>query len=100
MKHLVLGLLAAAAVSNASPAQACVPTGFMRDSINLTAALVNPLVINNPVNATGCDIGIYFSHGPASVNNTEVYGARYFGIPHDELRAILKRYNRLEERSQ
>jgi D-aminopeptidase len=23
-------------------------------------------------------------------------GARYFGIPHDELRAILKRYNRLE----
>lgn len=25
-------------------------------------------------------------------------GVRYFGIPHDELRTILKRYNRLEER--
>jgi L-aminopeptidase/D-esterase-like protein len=25
-------------------------------------------------------------------------GIRYFGIPHDELRTILKRYNRLEER--
>jgi D-aminopeptidase len=29
---------------------------------------------------------------------TGINGARYFGIPHDELRAILKRYNRLEER--
>jgi D-aminopeptidase len=29
---------------------------------------------------------------------TGVNGARYFAIPHDELRTILKRYNRLEER--
>jgi L-aminopeptidase/D-esterase-like protein len=28
---------------------------------------------------------------------TGVNGDRYFGIPHDELRTILKRYNRLEE---
>ncbi|MFL6736962.1 MAG: P1 family peptidase [Sphingomonas sp.] len=28
---------------------------------------------------------------------TGTRGARYFAIPHDELRAILKRYNRLEE---
>jgi len=28
---------------------------------------------------------------------TGVNGARYFAIPHDELRAILKRYNRLGE---
>jgi D-aminopeptidase len=27
---------------------------------------------------------------------TGINGARYFGIPHDELRAILKRYHRLE----
>jgi hypothetical protein len=27
---------------------------------------------------------------------TGANGARYFGIPHDELRSILKRYNRLE----
>ena len=31
---------------------------------------------------------------------TGIDGTRYFAIPHDELRAILKRYNRLEERSQ
>jgi L-aminopeptidase/D-esterase-like protein len=28
---------------------------------------------------------------------TGINGARFFGIPHDELRAILKRYNRLVE---
>ena len=28
---------------------------------------------------------------------TGIDGARYFALPHDELRAILKRYNRLEE---
>jgi L-aminopeptidase/D-esterase-like protein len=33
----------------------------------------------------------------ASRTMTGANGARYFGIPHDELRAILKRYNRLEE---
>jgi L-aminopeptidase/D-esterase-like protein len=27
---------------------------------------------------------------------TGVNGTRYFNLPHDELRAILKRYNRLE----
>jgi L-aminopeptidase/D-esterase-like protein len=29
---------------------------------------------------------------------TGANGARYFGIPHDELRAILMSYNRLEAR--
>lgn len=29
---------------------------------------------------------------------TGIDGARFFGLPHNELRAILKRYNRLEER--
>jgi D-aminopeptidase len=28
---------------------------------------------------------------------TGINGARFFGLPHDELRAILKRYNRLED---
>jgi hypothetical protein len=28
---------------------------------------------------------------------TGANGARYYGLPHDELRTILKRYNRLEE---
>jgi len=81
MKQLVLGLLAAAAVSSASPAQAvCTPTGFIRDATNLTAAMVNPVVVAGTIDATGCDIGIYFSHGPVLVNSTVIRGARYFGI--------------------
>ena len=34
----------------------------------------------------------------AARDMTGINGARYFAIPHDELRTILKRYNRLEER--
>jgi L-aminopeptidase/D-esterase-like protein len=33
----------------------------------------------------------------AAQSMTGANGSRFFGIPHDELRAILKRYNRLEE---
>ena len=33
----------------------------------------------------------------AAQTMTGINGARFFGLPHDELRAILKRYNRLEE---
>lgn len=33
----------------------------------------------------------------AAKTMTGINGARYFGIPHDELREILRRYNRLEE---
>jgi L-aminopeptidase/D-esterase-like protein len=34
----------------------------------------------------------------AAETMTGIDGTRFFGLPHDELRAILKRYNRLEER--
>jgi hypothetical protein len=40
-------------------------------------------VVAGTVDGTGCDIGIYFSHGPVLVNNTAVHGARYFGIAVD-----------------
>ena len=33
----------------------------------------------------------------AAKTMTGVSGARYFGLPHDELRAVLKRYGRLQE---
>jgi len=58
MKQLVLGLLAAAAVSSASPAQAvCTPTGFIRDATNLTAAMVNPVVVAGTIDATAATSG-------------------------------------------
>src|SRR5690242_3257969 len=60
---------------------ACTATGFVRDSINLTAALINPGTVHGDVDATGCNIGIYYgpgSHGKVELAN--VHGANYFGI--------------------
>jgi len=64
-----------------SPARAqgsgCVATPYS----GLTAARVNPgNVYSDSINATGCDIGIYYSGTEAEVSNTTVHGARYFGI--------------------
>lgn len=60
----------------------CTPTGFSRDSINLTAALINPPgTVHGDVDATGCNIGIYYgpgAHGQVQLAN--VHGANYFGI--------------------
>lgn len=41
---------------------ACTATGYMRDSIDLTAALIDPGTVDGQVvDATGCDIGVYYS---------------------------------------
>jgi hypothetical protein len=77
---------------------ACTQTGFVRDNINLTAALINPAgTVSGDVDATGCNIGIYYGAvapppppgpggpggpGPGSemVNMASVHGANYYGI--------------------
>ncbi len=65
-------------------AASCTPTGFMRDSINLTAALiVSPISPNvtGQINANGCNIGVYFGPGiTGTVSNAEVFGANYYGV--------------------
>jgi hypothetical protein len=65
-------------------AAACSPTGFVRDEINLTAVLINPTTVTSPVDATGCDIGVYYDHhvggGVATLNSVDVRGARYYGV--------------------
>ena len=51
-------------MSMSSSTLACTPTGLMRDGINLTAALVNPSgPVTGTVNATGCNIGVYYGPG-------------------------------------
>jgi hypothetical protein len=38
----------------------CIPTGFFLDSINMTAALINPTTtVTGSVNADGCNIGAF-----------------------------------------
>jgi hypothetical protein len=65
-------------------AATCTATGFVRDAINLTAAQINPAAVTSPLDATGCDIGVYFDHnvagGVATLTSVDVSGARYYGV--------------------
>lgn len=77
--QLVLAMLVLITVS-VSPAFACTPTGFIRDGINMTAALINPgAVVTGTVNATGCNIGVYFDQN-GSISSATIHGANYFGV--------------------
>ena len=59
----------------------CTQTGFFRDSINMTAALINPPSVTGVVDATGCNIGVYYGAGSTGViKNAEIFGANYFGV--------------------
>jgi hypothetical protein len=77
-----LGFTNARGARAAAHAVICTPTGFVRDTMDLTAAMINPLTtVSGTVDATGCNIGVYYSPGTTgSVNNAEIYGANYFGI--------------------
>jgi len=67
-------LIAIPAVTGATT---CSPTGFT----GLTAARIGGSV-SGTVNATGCDIGVYYAAGTpkGNVKNAEVYGALYYGV--------------------
>lgn len=65
---------------------ACTPTNFFRDGINLTAPanLINPNVtVTGTVDATGCDIGVYYTGTGGKVDSAQIYGAKYFGVVND-----------------
>jgi len=59
----------------------CTPTGFVRDSINMTAAVINPATtVTGQIDATGCNIGVYIDGVDATIDTAEIFGANYFGI--------------------
>ena len=64
---------------------ACTPTGLMRDGINLTAKVWNPSsAVAGTVDATGCNIGIYYGDGKSgSVGTADISGANYYGVVAD-----------------
>src|SRR6267143_301105 len=82
---LITGVALASALG-ASPAvavAACTSTGFVRDNMNLTAAVIaNGDISGQTINATGCNIGIYYGPGTSGTvgNNSVVFGSNYFGI--------------------
>jgi hypothetical protein len=82
-KNLALPACTLAFVVCAPVAQAasCTATGFVRDAIDLTAAMINPPgTVTGDVDATGCNIGIYYSAGHGRVSQANVHGSNYFGI--------------------
>jgi len=79
---LILPLIALTLAASAATAVTCTPTGFFRDSLNMTAAVVNPPdTFSGPLDATGCNIGIFYSAGATgTVDSADIYGANYFGV--------------------
>jgi hypothetical protein len=76
-------LIASAVVGSGTPANAesCTTTGFQRDGFDLTAALVNPAgTVQGTLDASGCDIGVFYDGGSGAVQGADISGARYFGV--------------------
>jgi len=75
-----LALVLSAPLSTAFAA--CTPTGFFRDSINMTAAVINPLgTVTGDVDATGCNVAIYYGPGAhGKVDGANIHDANYFGV--------------------
>jgi hypothetical protein len=86
MRKLLYLFTALVIVTPVASAQAvtCTPTGFIRDGIDMTAAVINPVGGPMVLDATGCNIGIYIDHnmpgGTATIQRWDIYGANYFGI--------------------
>lgn len=81
MHRMIVVLACVLALAGALGAATCTPTGFFRDGINMTAAVINPTVsVTGKVDATGCNIGVYYDHGIGMVNKADIHGANYFGI--------------------
>lgn len=68
----------------ALPAMAttCTATGFYRDGINLTAAVINPAAtVTGDVDATGCNVGVYYGPGTVgTVSAANIHGSNYYGV--------------------
>lgn len=77
-----LPLLLASALAAPHALAACTATGFMRDGLNLTAALINPRgVLTDDVDATGCNIGVYYGPGAYGVvSSASIHSSNYYGI--------------------
>ena len=60
---LILTLVLSLNVYRANAAVTCTQTGYVLDSINLTAALINPASpVTGSLDASSCNIGVYFGH--------------------------------------
>lgn len=73
----VLVVVAVATIGLVVPAQAsCLTTSYRG---GMTAALVNPGYVTGEVDATGCDIGVYFDT-PGVIEEADIHGSLWFGV--------------------
>ncbi len=79
---LVVAVPAGLSMTTTAEATTCTATGFVRDSINLTAAQIGGTV-SGSLDATGCDIGVYFAKPGSVTPGAQIFGARYFGVVND-----------------
>src|SRR5229473_3571801 len=79
---LVVAVPAALSMTTTADAATCTATGFVRDSINLTAAKIGGTV-SGSLDATGCDIGVYLATPGSMTAGAQIFGARYFGVVND-----------------
>jgi hypothetical protein len=86
---LVAASFAVFGASGASASVVCSPTGFTRDGMALTAAIVNPVgPVTGDVDGTGCNIAVYygpdavgtFPVGTGTVDEANVHGSNYYGV--------------------
>jgi hypothetical protein len=79
---VIAGIALAGTFAANAAAATCTQTGFFRDSINMTAAVIaNGDITGQTIVATGCNIGIYYGPGTSgTVDSSDVSGANYFGI--------------------
>jgi hypothetical protein len=76
---IIAMLFVASAVTTAAAAT-CMPTGLVRDGINLTAAQIGGDVTGT-LDATGCNIGVYYDNiNAGNVTAANIFGANYFGV--------------------
>jgi len=79
---LVVAVPAGLSMTTTAGAATCTATGFVRDGINLTAAQIGTTV-SGSLDATGCDIGVYFAKPGSVTPGAQIFGARYFGVVND-----------------
>jgi hypothetical protein len=80
---LLVAVPSTLAIATVTAATTCLPTTFFsRDGFFLTAAQIGGGV-SGTLDASGCDIGVYFASPGSVTAGAQIFGARYFGVLND-----------------
>jgi len=74
---ILLGFLGLSLFVTPVPASSC--TNISTSKGIMSVAISNPDSFTGMLDATGCQVGIYFNQS-GSVNNAEIFGASYYGV--------------------